>query len=370
MRLIDFFDRGARLAPDRDCFHDTVHGYSYRHVQKRSHAIALAMRATRLPPEPKVAVYSPNDVRAFECILGLLRAGAVWLPLNARNSLEDNLGILERMHCHWLFYHSAFEENVARIKATNRQIEHYVCIDRPSDLGAHLDGWAAPYDGLAPDAAAHPDDLSTLGSSGGTTGRPKGVMLTHANLEAFIVNLYASLPMNRPQTQLVAAPITHFAGVLVFAHMARGSTNLILPGVDIDQILDHIPRFRATFLYLPPTVIYMMLAHPRARSTDCSSLDYFVYSAAPMAPQKVREAMEVFGPVMAQVYAQAETTATGTYMAREDYVAAMQGQEHLLAACGRPALCTRVDVMDDDGTILPQGETGEMVMRGPNIMKG
>jgi acyl-CoA synthetase (AMP-forming)/AMP-acid ligase II len=370
MRLIDYFDRGARIAPERDCFHDTVRGYSYRAVEERSHAIANGILDATLPPGPKIAVYSPNDARAFECILGLSRAGATWVPINARYSLEDNIDILDRMDCHWLFYHSQFEEHVARIQAANTKIERYLCIDRDGDLSPGVDRWQEAYRGRAPDVRQSPHDVAVLGSSGGTTGRSKGVMLTHANLGSFIVNLHASLPSAGPHVQLVAAPITHFAGVLVWAQMARGATNLILPGVDIERILDHVGRHRATFLYLPPTVIYMMLAHPRVREFDYSSLEYFVYAAAPMAPEKIKESMHVFGPVMAQIYAQAETTATGTCLSRDDHVAALAGREGLLAGCGRPAYCVRMEAMDDDGNLLPPGQVGEIVVRGPVVMKG
>jgi acyl-CoA synthetase (AMP-forming)/AMP-acid ligase II len=370
MRMIDFFDRGALLEPDRDCLHDTARGYSYRHVGQRSHAIAAALADASLPREPKIAVYSPNDVRAFECILGVQRAGAVWIPLNTRNSVEDNLDFLERCDCHWLLFHSSLEAEVSRIRSASTKIERYACIDRASDLGDSLDSLAGRYAGAKVDVPRDPNDLAVLASSGGTTGRPKGVMLSHANLEAFIVNLHACLASGARQVQLVAAPITHFAGILVFAQMARGATNVMLPGVDIDRILDSISRHRVSFLYLPPTVIYMMLAHPQARASDYSSLDHFVYAAAPMAPEKVKEAIEVFGPVMAQVYGQAETTATATFMSRDDHARALASEERLLAGCGRPAYCARVEVMDDDGKLLEPGGAGEIVVQSPTVMQG
>ncbi|MEO1997712.1 MAG: AMP-binding protein, partial [Planctomycetaceae bacterium] len=117
VQLIDFFDRGAELWPDRDCFHDGHVAASYRETSETSHRIANGLRAAGLKEGAKVAVYSPNSIRAFECILGILRSGAVWVPLNARNSLETNIYILQHCDCEWVFCHSDLEQHTDRIQS-------------------------------------------------------------------------------------------------------------------------------------------------------------------------------------------------------------------------------------------------------------
>jgi acyl-CoA synthetase (AMP-forming)/AMP-acid ligase II len=114
-----------------------------------------------------------------------------------------------------------------------------------------------------------------------------------------------------------------------------------------------------------------MLAHPDVRKYDYSSLDYFVYAAAPMSVDKLREAVEIFGPVMAQTYGQAEVPMICTYLSPEAHVEAIAGnQAHRLASCGQPALLTPVEIMDDDGAMVPVGERGEIVVRGALVMQG
>ena len=113
MRAIDFFDRGVFLDPDRLCLKDASVARTYREVHARSCRIANAMRRDGVRPQDKAAVYSPNAAVAFECVLGILRAGAVWVPINARNVVSENAYILDYCDVETLFYYSGFEGNVA-----------------------------------------------------------------------------------------------------------------------------------------------------------------------------------------------------------------------------------------------------------------
>jgi acyl-CoA synthetase (AMP-forming)/AMP-acid ligase II len=132
-----------------------------------------------------------------------------------------------------------------------------------------------------------------------------------------------------------------------------------------------IERHRVTTLFLPPTAIYTMLAHPEARRHDFSSLQNLIYAAAPMSVGKLREAMELFGPVMVQTFGQAEAPMLCTILTREDHVdAIVRGDEARLASCGRPALLTQVMIVDDAGRPLPAGETGEIAVKGDLLMAG
>ncbi len=127
-----------------------------------------------------------------------------------------------------------------------------------------------------------------------------------------------------------------------------------------------------TQLFLPPTVIYKLLSHPRVREGDYSSLRYFVHSAAPMSADRLREALEVFGPVMVQAYDQAEAPFVCTVLGIDDHarILADPALAHRLSSCGRPSPFVRVGVMDADGRLLPPGERGEIVVQGDLVMQG
>lgn len=371
MRPIDFFDRGASLYPDRACFHDGAQTYSYRSVEEMSHRIATGLVAGGVKKEAKVAVYSPNSVRGFECVLGIMRAGGTWVPVNVRNPIDENIRILNAADCEWLFYHSWFDGDAQRIRDEVPGIRQMVCIDGEGQHAPPFDSWISPFSGPAPYVEQAPESLAAVVGTGGTTGTPKAVMLTHANIETMVSNFVTCMPYGEPPVHLVVAPITHTAGVICLPLMAYGATNIIMALPDLDTILEYIERFRVTTLFLPPTVIYMLLQHPRVRECDYSSLRYFIYGAAPMSLEKLKEAIEVFGPVMAQAYGQTEAPIMCTFLAPEEHlVVGDPEKEKRLRSCGRPTLLTQVEIMDDDGELLDPDETGEIVVRGNLVMQG
>lgn len=371
MRLIDFFDRGASLDPGRACFIDDTGERSFRQVQESSHRIAAGLVAAGVEPEAKVAVYSPNAGCAFECVLGLLRMGAAWVPVNARNELVENCYVLKNTDVEVLFYHSTFAENLPTIRKNCPGIRLYVCIDGIGASGSFpLVNWLNGPFRPCTSPPERPDALATIFGSGGTTGRPKGVMATNLTWETVIANFQCAMPSRHPPVHLVVAPMTHGAGCVAMCLMPSGATHVILRQFDAHKVLEAIERYRVTHLFLPPTAIYMLLADPKVRSFDYSSLEYFIYAAAPMSVEKLKESLEVFGPVMAQTFGQTEAPMLCTYLSPQEHLAALCDHPERLLSCGRPTLMTPVEIMDDEGNLLPADQVGEIVVRGNLVMKG
>src|SRR5215469_12557822 len=164
---------------------------------------------------------------------------------------------------------------------------------------------------------------------------------------------------------LAAAPITHAAGLLVYPHLALCSTIILHQAPEPQAILAAIERQRVTTLFVPPTLLYSLLSQPNVRSFDYSSLRYLVIAGAPISGEKVREAIEVFGPVVAQFFAQSEAPSILTFMAPADYFDAT-GEliETRLASCGRRTPFSEVEITDAQGRLLPIGSRGEITLRG------
>ncbi len=372
MRVIDFFDRGALLNPERAFMIDEDGvATSYRDAQVMSHRTALAMHAAGFTHGQKAAIYSPNHPGAFDALLGLYRAGGAWVPINARNAVRENCYILNHNEAAFLFYHSSFEDNVAVIREECPNIANFVCIDK---LGADAPSFAdfvAGHDGVMPPFPDDPNEICGIFSSGGTTGQPKGILWPHSLFEIMVAEMMLHMPPDKPPVHLCAAPMTHAAGVVALSLMGHGATNVIMNGVQLPQLMENIEKYGVTYLFLPPTAIYVMLAHDQVRNFDYSSLEYFVYAAAPMSVEKLREAMDIFGPIMTQTYGQAEAPMICTYFSPAEHVEAIEtNKTHRLASCGRPGLLTPVEIMDDDENILPPGERGEIVVRGQLVMAG
>jgi acyl-CoA synthetase (AMP-forming)/AMP-acid ligase II len=374
MRVIDFFDRGALLYPERALM-IAEDGSVTTHAEARdlSHQTARAMLAAGFGYGKHAAIYSPNHPGAFDALLGIYRAGGAWVPINARNAVAENAYILDHNEAEFLFYHSDFEDNVAVIREQCPGIRNFVCLDRAGADAPSFADFVAGHEGVAPEFPDRPDDICGIFSSGGTTGRPKGILWTNRLFETMVAAMVAHMPPKpgKLPVHLCAAPMTHAAGVVALSLMAYGATNVIMNGVQLPQLMENIERHGVTNLFLPPTAIYVMLAHPDVRKYDYSSLDYFVYAAAPMSVDKLKEAIDVFGPVMAQCYGQAEAPMICTYLTPEQHIEAIEtNKAHRLASCGQPCLLTPVEIMDDDENIMPPGERGEIVVRGELVMAG
>lgn len=370
MRLIDMFDRGAALYPNRVAFTDGIISFTYAEAKAYTCKIANGLIAGGLMPGGKVAVYSYNDVRAFLCILGIARAGGTFLILNVRGTLEENTQVLAHRDTEWLFIHSDFAERLDPARAAVPGIGTVIGIDKALDGCAALDDWVTAGQTTDPDIWTGPEHVASLFTTGGTTGLPKGCMQTNLVLETMAANALAAMPYKQPPVHLMAAPMSHAAGLAAFWLMAVGATQVIRRSIDPEDILASIDRFKVTTLFLPPTAIYMMLAHPKVHEFDYSSLKHFIYAAAPMSVDRLKEALEIFGPVMTQVYGQAEAPMLCTSLGPEEHLVLGTDREGRLGSCGRQSLFTPVGVMAPDGELLPAGERGEIVVRGNLVMSG
>ena len=376
MRAIDYFDKGAEAFPDRVAIIDRATEYSYRQAQEASHKIARALWAGGLVGEEPAAILSVNDARILLCMLGIMRSGGVWVPMNPRNALDANVQFLNYSGTSWLFYHSSFREQVHEIRAKVPGLKHYICIDKELDRDCSLDLFMTQGIGTQQvewgDARGNIDRLVGLVPTGGTTGPAKGVMVTGLSWGTMIETANICLRNDDiPPVCLSTAPLSHAAGVVAFAMFPLGATNVVMPGFDALGVLENIPRHRVTHIFLPPTALYSMLAHPRVRDVDYSSLRRLLLAAAPVSPDKMKQAVEVFGPCVCQSYGQTEAPMYMTYLDTKTVAAAAAGDHpERLRSCGKPTPAVRLAVMDDEGQLLPPFKPGEIVARGALLSAG
>jgi acyl-CoA synthetase (AMP-forming)/AMP-acid ligase II len=371
MRTIDFLDYGLQLRPAAPCVIDSHGVHSHEQIRHLSHRVANGLYQAGLRRGSCVAVYGANSALAFAAMIGLLRAGGVWLPIAARNPMHEKIEFLAENNCEFIFYDAALTDDVGRMRAALPQLKGLVCLDSTQEKAPAFVDWVTPYSNRFPDDGHGPEDLAWIKGTGGTTGRPKSVMICHRNVEAVFSTFQMCLPMDTPHINLVAAPLTHGAGNIALAILFGGGTNVMIERADPLAILDAIEAQRITTMFLPPTVIYDLLAAPGVRDRDYSSLRYFIYAAAPMSTQKLAEAIDVFGPVMTQTWGQTEAPLICTYLAPHEHFADDSSVlAHRLRSCGRASPLTRVEIMDDDGKLLDVGEIGELVVRGNLVMRG
>lgn len=371
MRLIDYFDRGAQLAPQQPCFADLESALTYAEVASSSHRIAHALRAAGLRPGAIIATLTPNHLRAFEPVIGLQRAGMVWLPLNVRYGHEELLHAVRSNDCEFIFFHSSLEPLVRGILAQCPHIVGAVAIDGPAGDLPDLGAWAAAQPDTPVDVEQEPGTVVRIASSGGTTGPSKGIVQTNETIETQLSCMLAAIPFGPRPVHLAAAPLSHMAGSLAWPTMLYGGCTVVLAKADPGAILGAIARYGVTHLALTPTMVYMLLDHPGVEEGDYRSLRHMIYSGAPMSVDKLRRAVRVFGPVMTQAFGQAEASFMCTVLPPSEHVAdGDAAQLRRLHSCGRATPFVRLGIMGDDGALLPPGERGEIVVRSQLVTPG
>jgi acyl-CoA synthetase (AMP-forming)/AMP-acid ligase II len=366
-------DRGASISPGGLAFIDGDRRYSFRDVQRFTYRFAHKLKAAGLGVGDKGAILSFNDAVAFQCAFGLHRAGLAWIPANPRNAPDDIQYTLDKFDCRILIFHSRFAEMAREMRAKLPKVAVVVCLDQDLDGVPSLDRWLADVPDSPVLVDAPRDAVAMIMPTGGTTGRPKGVMLTQRNLYTMIATYMMCFAYGADEVPVVmaAAPLTHAAGALSLPALARGGTVVILPRPDIADMLDSIKRHRVTEFFLPPTVIYRMLDYPNISRSDFDSVKYFGYGSAPMSVEKLKQAIVTFGPRMTQFFGLSEAPALCTFLAPQEHVVdGKPAPDEVLASCGRPTPLINIRILDDSNREITEGQLGEICISGDLVTPG
>ena len=233
-----------------------------------------------------------------------------------------------------------------------------------ADYPASVDyaGYFAAQPDTAPPVATREHDEAYILFTSGSTGEPKGVINSHFTWAHYSITAGLEIADTRPGEVFAhGAPLTHFTQVFVMPTFLRGGTNVMLPGLDVDGLLDAVERYRVTATAVVPTVVYLLLDHPRRASADLSSLRTMIYAGSPIAPDRLKEALDAFGPIFVQTYAGTEP----------GYVSCLRKEDHRVGddtdrkrlASAWPIPYVQVAVTDEHDQPLPVGEIGEICSR-------
>jgi acyl-CoA synthetase (AMP-forming)/AMP-acid ligase II len=371
LNYTDLFDRAALPAGDRTALTDGEVTLSYRDLTALTNRIANALLAHGFPRSTPFAVLSPNASYALAAIAAGVRAGGAWSNINLRNALAVNIDVLSRGGCEVLFFHSSVAAQVADIRAGVKSLRLAICLDRAVDSFPSL----AEFSDGASDAPVNvrlpPCGIGFQGTTGGTTGAPKITQTSPAFISGCAVSFMIETRFDAPPVNLAVAPITHAAGLVALSTLAMGGTVVLMPHPDLGLLLKAIETHRVSLLFLPPTLIYMLLNHPDTPRTDFSSLRYLISAAAPIASEKIVEARAKFGPSICQLYGQTECGMPLTFMPPEAIGEAIANPKHAarIKSVGLPTVMGVIEIMNDDGAFLGPGEVGEIVVRGPMVME-
>ncbi|RMA59933.1 acyl-CoA synthetase (AMP-forming)/AMP-acid ligase II [Acidovorax sp. 100] len=336
---------------------------TYSEFVAATHKVAHGLRREGVQPGEAIAVWSRNDLRMLQAIYGALRCKALFVPLNARNSVAENLVLLRRFNCKALFVQTGLIER----DLLAREVPGLRCVvplDSQPDCGPAFDAWRdLATEERFPEQFTNGSDAAAIFPTSGTTGEPKGVVHSHLGMSTMARGYRELLKITSGGKQLVVGPITHVAGGVVYATTGMGCTQVLLDSTHPSDILDAIERESATLLFAPPTLVYGMLDEQLRKPRKLSSLQVLIYAGSAISPVRLQQAMRVFGPILMNVYSQSELIYPVTSLTREDHERIAGGDEHLLASAGRATAQGEVSIMDEEGRQLSSGEVGEIVTR-------
>jgi acyl-CoA synthetase (AMP-forming)/AMP-acid ligase II len=367
----------ARSFPDRVAWIWDGRTRSYGESDRRADALAGALTERGIGPGDRVAILMDNRPEIVETMFGCWKAGLAVAPLNARFTASEIVFHVEDAGARVVVVDGRSAALVASLRDRLPAVELVVVVDdEPApDVGDVLSWTAlqAAHDGTRfPEVDVDRDDLAWLAYTSGTTGRPKGAMLTHGVLVFEVLGMLADFfPLGVQDVGMHAAPLTHGSGHVALVFVAAGCGQVLMPtaGFDAGVFLELVERHRVAALFLVPTVIKVVAEHPDAARRALSSLRWVFYGGAPMYVEDIRRAHGVLGRIFNQGFGQTESPMTGTILRAAEHDP--DGPfEHRLASCGRARTGVQVRILGADDEVLPDGQVGEICIRGGSVMAG
>jgi fatty-acyl-CoA synthase len=352
---------------DAPCIHTPGGTWSYRDVLDRTSQFVQAQRSVGVAPGARLAILSKNRPEVLVNAMASLVNGVVLTPLHPMGSLADHSYVIGDAEIDCLVFDARhFAERAAELQAHHPQLT--LLGFGPSDSGHD---YLALADGFAPAPLEPPDmfleDLCTVVYTGGTTGRPKGVLMTQRVWQAMTWIQMAEWEFPAPLRIAVPTPLSHAALSLLAPVLVSGGCFYVMESFSPDAFFDLVEQHRITCTLIVPVMLYAMQAHPRYATVDMSSMETIFYGASPMSPAKLAEAIRHWGPIFFQFFGQTEAPMVITHLKKGEHDLA---RPERLASCGKPVPWLHVALLDDQNQPVGAGESGEICVRGPLVMNG
>ncbi|MBN2358850.1 MAG: long-chain fatty acid--CoA ligase [Deltaproteobacteria bacterium] len=355
--------KNAQIYPDKTAVKSLGRAFTYRELSDRMNRLANGLRGLGLARGDRVALLLLNGTEYVEAVFACSAIGLIAVPLNWRLGQDEQAFVVADCAPRVLIHHAAFEERALALQRECASIEHRLAVTDAGGSSPYEELLAAAPAADAVDPAVGGDDPHLIMYTAGTTGHPKGVVLTHANCFWQSVNGWA-LGVSPKTVALVVLPLFHVGGLngSVTPMIHVGASVLLPPKFDVAETLETIERERVSGLLAVPAVYQMMYDHPRFASTDFSSIEALISGGAPLPLDLIRKYHQR-GLEFRQGYGLTETAPGATGMGPGECL------DHAGTA-GRACLYVDLAIVDDGGHPLPPGQAGEVCVRGPNVMRG
>ena len=375
MNIGSLLTQSARIFPGRPALIQGARRSTYAQFNARANRLANALGALGVGRGDNVALLMYNCSEMLEALFAGFKAGCGVVPINFRLHPNEFSYIIEHSESRAVIVSPEFNQPIAAMRDRMPRIEHVITLANPADGFLEYESVLSGGGDVFEDVDLAPDDVAWFFYTSGTTGMPKGAMLTHRNLMAMSMSFYANMApgFGAREAVLHAAPLSHGSGLYALPNIGKAATNVIPEdrAFDPQTVFEAVQEHRITNFFAAPTMVKRLVESPAVDSCDHSSLKAVIYGGGPMLVDDLLLAIEKLGPCLVQLYGQGESPMTITCLSQEDHV--LNGdadQMRRLASAGYAHVNVEVKIFDADDNELPSGETGEIVTRSDLVMKG
>ncbi|WP_276257407.1 class I adenylate-forming enzyme family protein [Haloglomus litoreum] len=364
----DMATRAGSRYPDRTAYIVPATGeeVTFGEFDERTNRAAHALLDAGLEKGDRLAMVSGNSLQFLTCYYGAMKAGIVATPINPEITDEDIAYEFDHSEATAVVADDVFHAKIDPLLA-DRDLDLLATIDwegietpGPS-FGAFIEG----YSPAEPEVHIEDDDLAQIMYTSGTTSQPKGVLLSHKAVHTGSLNVATDVALDRNDTMIGLMPLFHCAQLtMVQGAMHVSARTVIRRGFEPDAFLEDVETYDVSWSFMLPAMYQGLLARPDIGERDLSSLEYCLYAMTPMGGETLERAHEVFDANFALGSGQTEAYPP-TCVYQPEWQLEKEGNYW-----GHATANNRIGIMDDDGNLLPDGEVGEIVYRGPNVMDG
>ena len=345
---------------------------TYRVLRDRMYCLANAFLGLGIGHGDHVALLCTNRAEHIEVTFALAALGAVWVPLNFRLTAPELAYIVSDAEAKMIIYSTDLAPAAEQLIDLAESVDHWVAIGDGPGPGYRYEDLLSAASGNAPEVPVASGDLAAILYTSGTTGKPKGAMLTHGQLLHGAANIALEGGARSSEIALQVIPQFHAGGNCTqLAQMLVGSPIVIAPRFEPDLVLSLVRQERVSYICFVPSMLIFLIEEPALERSDRSTLTRIMYGGSTIPGDRLESALELFSAGFQQVYGQTEAGVLSALLDQEDHRNALTGSgAHLRASCGREVIGFQMSIAREDGSEADDDEVGEIRIRGDSVMSG
>ena len=377
MNNTDFLNIATAICPDKAAIVFEDKRYTFSQLNERVNRLANGLLKLGVQKGDRVAFLQVNCNQCVETYFAVAKTGAIYMPLNFRAKEKELAYMLNAAEASTMIAGERYVSMIQAIQPDIKSLKNLISIEKKHDDILYYEDIikSSPADEVVTEI--EDKDTTILMYTAGTTGFPKGVMLSHTSFSTYMLENVSPADPESDESNILTVPLYHVAGIQAMMAAIYGGRTLVMERqFEPEEWMTLVEREKANRAMMVPTMLKQLLDHPNFKKHDLSSLRVITYGAAPMPLPVIRKALEEFpGVSFINAFGQTETASTITALGPEDHVLTGTEEEKekklaRLASIGKPMADVEMKVVDDDGKKLGVGEVGEILARGPRVMSG